>query len=103
MKEGLTGFEGQVRRRHLVEICDGFQILYIICLCIFDILCILTYILKCGKMKEYKECLSAFENDFAVHIIFQTVKFLLVGQADFQFVTKIVPKDNQIQFATEST
>lgn len=106
MKEGLTGFEGQVQCRNLVEICDCFQILYMntyICLCIFSILYILTYILRCGKeMKEYKEyLLFAFKNDFAVDIIFYTVKFLLVGQEGFQLcIARIVPEDDQIQFCS---
>jgi len=51
-------------------------------------------------MKEYKEyLLFAFKNDFAVDIIFYTVKFLLVGQEGFQLcIARIVPEDDQIQF-----
>lgn len=73
-----------------------------ICICIFSIFCILTYILRYGKeMKECKEyLLFAFENDFAVHIIFYTVKFLLVGQAGSQHTARIAPEDHQIQFCS---
>lgn len=48
---------------------------------------ILTYILTCGKeMKDYIEYLFAFKNDFAVDMIFYTVKISLGGPSWFSIM-----------------
>lgn len=105
VKLGLTSFEGQVHFRNVWNLWLFLDLLYEH-IYVYDsyMLYILTYILTCGKeMKDYIEYLFAFKNDFAVDMIFYTVKFLLVAQAGFQLcIAKIIPEDDKIQFCSSS-